>query len=167
MTLLYVMNTSRVSQKFRPYTERYMEPAFYQGWSLFAPDVATWNCKVDYRVKRAGIWEEWHYTDELEEKSHPKLTEMSVKMGHYIGYLLKDNLYFENGLAKYDKCEASGYYRMAYYMSIAHQNYVNSSPWDSLQVRARMYFPEKFGSAGADSTVFYDFPPRGINQEAP
>ncbi len=167
ITLLYVCSTSYWSQISRPVTEKYMEPAFYQGWSLFAPDVAHWDCKVDYRIMRNNTWGSWNYTGELPNQSHPKIEEMSIKVGHYMGFLLHDNLYEENGVMRFDRCEANGYYRMAYYMAIAHQNKLNPSPWDSLQIRARMIFPAALGTKAEPEFKNYDFPARGATQAAP
>ena len=59
-TVLYNAPDNPSTNSYRKYVVAYMEPFFSQKWLLFAPEPATNDLKLWYRMKRGGNWTTWY-----------------------------------------------------------------------------------------------------------
>jgi hypothetical protein len=135
MTVLYTAPSVVVPGYFRALSEAYMEPAFYQGWSLFAPDVQQGYTRLEYRNPPGEG--EWIATENVGKWTHSKLREISFKVNHYLEYELNANLTYDSqGNPKTSLVEASGYYKMAAYLCRAHAQMLRGNQMaDSIEMR--------------------------------
>lgn len=160
MTVLYTAPSAAVPGSLRALSEAYMEPAFYQGWSLFAPDVQKGYTRFEYRNPPGKG--EWIATENIGEMSHPKIREISFKVNHYLEYELETNLTYDaRGNPQTALIAASGYYKMAAYFCRAHAQMLQGDGMaDSLEiriVRTKMAPPGKGFIASRDTIVFPAF----------
>ena len=160
MTVVYTAPASAVPGSLRAISESYMEPSFYQGWSLFAPDVQKSYTRFEYR-NPPGTGD-WIATEEIDEQSHPKIREISFKVNHYLEYELESNLTYDAlGIPQTSLIAASGYYKMAAYLCRAHaQLRLGDRMADSVEIRiirTQIAAPGTGFIASRDTIVFPPF----------
>lgn len=160
MTIAYTAPAAAVPGSLRAVAEGYMEPAFYQGWSLFAPDMQKGYTRFEYRNPPGRG--EWVATETIGELSHPKIREISFKVNHYLEYELATNLTFNSeGRPQTSLIAASGYYKMAAYLCRAHAQLLQGEVMaDSIEIRVlrtQIALPGEGFIASRDTIVFPPF----------
>ena len=164
LTLIYTLPKDYFPPKLRELVAGYMYPSFYQGWSLFAPDVPGWHSSIQYRYYRGGAWSDWTSTEAIPEYSnHPVHARVSQKFAHYLTNLVQENLYYENGKAQFDRVLGQGHYRSAVYLVRAHLNRQQITDLDSLQLQLLVKYAPEPGSGNASEQKVVDFPVLAIN----
>lgn len=142
-TLGYVLPQSFLPTPLVQISTSYMYPAFFQGWSLFAPDVAHWQGEMYYRVYDDNTWSDWQSSSELPGySSHPKLRETAEKLNHYLIVQLNEGLYIEDGREVYDNVLLGGHFKSAVHYAMMHHQRLNEGKPDSIQLRMYVDFFE-------------------------
>jgi hypothetical protein len=71
-TLLYNSPLNPLNNSYQQYVAGYMDPLFTQKWMLFAPEPATNDLKLWYRLRQHGCWTTWYDPLEPVLKKHQK-----------------------------------------------------------------------------------------------
>jgi Family of unknown function (DUF5819) len=90
-TILYNAPNNPLSYSYQKYVANYMEPLFTQRWLLFAPEPATSDLKLWYRVKYNQHWGTW--LDPLEPilRKHQKMRfTYNAKLLYVYGNIARD-----------------------------------------------------------------------------
>lgn len=149
-----------VPSSVRTTADKYSFPIFHQDWSLFAPDVAKYNAELEYRFADKGTWSEWSDVSNgfgYDAASRIERTEQGFN--HQLAWQATNNLYSENGVAKYDRIMRSQAYKNALYFAIRmHERHMKESSYDSLQVRINFRFTPEKGSANESEVTVLEFP---------
>jgi hypothetical protein len=90
-TVLYNAPDNPLTNSFGKYVSGYMEPFFTQKWLLFAPEPATNDLKLWYRMKRGETWTTW--CDPLEpvlKKHHNARYTYNAKLLYVYGNIPRD-----------------------------------------------------------------------------
>jgi len=97
-TVLYNAPVNPVSKYYQPAVNAYMEPYFMQKWLLFAPEPATSDLKLWYRVKLNNKWGHWvdPVAPILAKHQHRRFT-YNAKLLYVYGNIAKD-LNFRYGM---------------------------------------------------------------------
>jgi len=72
-TVLYNAPLNPLTNCYQQHVTQYMEPLFAQKWLLFAPDPATNDLKLWYRVKSGNVWSSWYDPVEPILKKHQRI----------------------------------------------------------------------------------------------
>jgi len=72
-TLLYNAPVNPLTNAYQPYVAGYMNPLFTQKWLLFAPEPATNDLKLWYKIKSENKWSSWYDPLEPILKKHQKI----------------------------------------------------------------------------------------------
>jgi len=137
----------------------YMYPSFYQGWSLFAPDVPKWHSDLEYRYYYQGQWNDWQSSSCFPGgEGHPVQARIAQKLNHYLTNQLRDNLYYENKIPQFDKVVTQGHYRGAVYLVRAELKKLNQENIDSLQLKLNVSYAPKPGSGAPAELRTVEYP---------
>ena len=114
-------------------SEWYTVPAFYQNWSLFAPDVPAYDAQLEYRSAHDGRWSEWK---DAGNGTHPLETiEQSYVVG--LSYQVVQNLYRSMDRTQFDRIVESRQYHQA--LTFVNRLLEETSP-DSVQLKLKFRF---------------------------
>lgn len=163
MTFVYVAPSGIFPASWYPLVVSYMNPGFYQGWSLFAPDVSSWQNELYYRTFSDGEWSDWQETTSMEGRSaHPKLEEIPEKLNHNLSVQLRDNLYYKDSVPRFDRVIIQKQYHSAAHYCRMHHFRMTNSEADSIQLRLDFSFFPKPGSSETEEPRSFMYPPHSL-----
>ncbi len=143
-----------------------MYPSFYQGWSLFAPDVPKWHSDLEYRYFNDGEWAPWQSSSAFPGAvAHPVQARIAQKLNHYLTNQLRENLYYKNGVPQFDKVVTQGHYRGAVYLVRAELKQLNKRNIDSLQLKLNVSYAPEPGSGNSPEIKSVEYPVLTIQTE--
>lgn len=165
-TIGYILPRYLLPVSVVEWSTSYMYPAFYQGWSLFAPDVAHWQGELYYRSYSKGKWSAWQSTTVIPGYSeHPKLIETAEKLNTYLCSQLHEGYYVKDGKPRYEKVVVKGHYKSAIHYAMMHLQKMGYKKPDSLQLRMEIeYFPA-MNSGDSSRVEVYDYPKLEVPKE--
>lgn len=150
---------------------RYMNPAFNQGWNLFAPNPPEKEKWTRYRYAVDGAWSDWHRTDTIyQDEFHQYRLTHHVKVHHVVqnasahlwGEAWKAGQMAEDFYAEYQGDsvaylkDAFGYNVSAHLIHSWEKN--RGVSMDSLQMQLILKDPFVLEGEEKIDTVIYDFP---------
>lgn len=90
-TILYNVPANPLTGTYNGHVSNYMDPLFTQKWLLFAPEPATFDLKLWYKVKNEHSWSSWF--DPLEpvlKKHHHMRFTYNAKLLYVYGNIARD-----------------------------------------------------------------------------
>jgi hypothetical protein len=133
-------------------SEYYTVPAFYQNWSLFAPDLPAYDVQLEYRAAHRGNWRPW--TDAGQGTFPAERIEQSYSTA--LGREVLLNLYRSGDKTQFDRIVESSAYRQATLFAARLDDGLTG---DSLQLRLKFRFTPEPGKAYTFQLSELEFPP--------
>lgn len=138
---------------------RYVEPTFYQQWSLFAPDVNTYQTKLSYRPLTAAGWGDWQYPAETEGWARRAvMARMHQSMVYDLGDFAARNWYVQDSVMRLDRITSDPLFQGAVFLCGRHHGLQNGALPDSVALRLDYLYFAKPGSGVADEPYELLFP---------
>ncbi len=157
------------------WTRYYINPAFNQGWTMFAPNPPTKEKWMEYRWASDGKWNEWHRADTLYERPyHLYRVTHHVKMHHIIqnsaahlwGEAWKSTQMADKYYAEYEGDSLAYLYDSFGYLTCMHLtekiivniHNVSKESIDSIDIRLILKDPFIMDDRAEIDSVYYEFP---------
>jgi hypothetical protein len=107
-TILYNAPINPVTKDYQVFVANYMDPLFSQKWLLFAPEPATNELRLWYRVKTKDNWGHWNDPLEPILRRHQKMRfTYNAKLLYVYGNIAKDLSTKSMLIEQAIKCEAN------------------------------------------------------------
>lgn len=139
---------------------RYVEPAFYQQWSLFAPDVNNYQTVLHYRALTAEGWTDWQLpTVSPRRAERVAMERMHQSMMYELGDFAARNWYVQDSVLMLDRITADPLFRAAAFMCGRHHGLVHGVVPDSVILRMDYLYFAPPASGAVDEPYELLFPP--------
>jgi len=139
---------------------RYVEPVFYQQWSLFAPDVNNYQTVLHYRALTAEGWTDWQLpTVSPRRAERVAMERMHQSMMYELGDFAARNWYMQDSVLMLDRITSDPMFRAAAFMCGRHHGLVHGTLPDSVILRMDYLYFAPPASGAADEPYELLFPP--------
>jgi len=180
-TYIFCLPDSYFPDPVNYYSRKYINPAFNQGWSMFAPDPPLKEKWTEFRWASDGEWKDWYRTDTLYQDEFHKYrithhNNMHLMIQNASAYLWgeswkADNMpnsisdQYDGDSLAYLK-ESYGYLLSMHLVEQVIKNHCNTDlhTIDSLELRLKLRDPFiQTGKSSIDTSTYY-FPIRTYSQ---